>query len=183
MIDTHPFVRLSLRALPLSALVPRAGLEPARPRLRTQDFKSCASTNSATPADANPRSPTRLRRTVLNGRIRDQRRRSDSNRCIEVLQTSPLATWVRRRAARRVNKTPPPGGMEGGGAVFTSACKEKSPRCDYREPPCPATPGQSGKRDSNPRHQPWQGCALPTELFPHYGAKDTNTPPHVQGAL
>ena len=25
----------------------------------------------------------------------------------------------------------------------------------------------SGKRDSNPRHQPWQGCALPTELFPH----------------
>src|SRR5688572_13396164 len=26
--------------------------------------------------------------------------------------------------------------------------------------------GQSGKRDSNPRPQPWQGCALPTELFP-----------------
>ena len=26
----------------------------------------------------------------------------------------------------------------------------------------------SGKRDSNPRPQPWQGCALPTELFPHY---------------
>ena len=25
----------------------------------------------------------------------------------------------------------------------------------------------SGKRDSNPRHQPWQGCALPAELFPH----------------
>ena len=25
----------------------------------------------------------------------------------------------------------------------------------------------SGKRDSNPRPQPWQGCALPTELFPH----------------
>ena len=24
----------------------------------------------------------------------------------------------------------------------------------------------SGKRDSNPRPQPWQGCALPTELFP-----------------
>jgi Protein kinase domain len=27
---------------------------------------------------------------------------------------------------------------------------------------------ESGKRDSNPRPQPWQGCALPTELFPHY---------------
>ncbi len=26
--------------------------------------------------------------------------------------------------------------------------------------------GLSGKRDSNPRHQPWQGCALPTELLP-----------------
>ncbi len=26
----------------------------------------------------------------------------------------------------------------------------------------------SGKRDSNSRPQPWQGCALPTELFPLY---------------
>ena len=26
----------------------------------------------------------------------------------------------------------------------------------------------SGKRDSDPRPQPWQGCALPTELFPQY---------------
>src|SRR2546425_7403556 len=25
---------------------------------------------------------------------------------------------------------------------------------------------ESGNRDSNPRPQPWQGCALPTELFP-----------------
>ena len=25
----------------------------------------------------------------------------------------------------------------------------------------------SGKRGSNPRPQPWQGCALSTELFPH----------------
>ena len=25
----------------------------------------------------------------------------------------------------------------------------------------------SGKRDSNSRHSPWQGDALPTELFPH----------------
>ena len=25
---------------------------------------------------------------------------------------------------------------------------------------------KSGKRDSNSRPQPWQGCALPTELFP-----------------
>ncbi len=26
----------------------------------------------------------------------------------------------------------------------------------------------SGKRDSNSRPQPWQGCALPTELFPQF---------------
>ncbi len=25
----------------------------------------------------------------------------------------------------------------------------------------------SGRRDSNPRHPPWQGGALPTELRPH----------------
>jgi hypothetical protein len=29
------------------------------------------------------------------------RRRADSNRCIEVLQTSPLTTWVRRRQLDR----------------------------------------------------------------------------------
>ena len=29
----------------------------------------------------------------------------------------------------------------------------------------------SGKRDSNPRHQPWQGCALPTELFPRLASQ------------
>ena len=29
----------------------------------------------------------------------------------------------------------------------------------------------SGKRDSNSRPQPWQGCALPTELFPQFSLK------------
>ena len=28
----------------------------------------------------------------------------------------------------------------------------------------------SGRRGSNPRPQPWQGCALPTELLPHLSA-------------
>ena len=36
-------------------------------------------------------------------------------------------------------------------------------------PPCPGEADWSGKRDSNSRPQPWQGCALPTELFPHQG--------------
>ena len=30
----------------------------------------------------------------------------------------------------------------------------------------------SGKRGSNSRPQPWQGCALPTELFPHVAKYD-----------
>ena len=30
----------------------------------------------------------------------------------------------------------------------------------------------SEKRDSNPRPQPWQGCALPTELFSHFHLND-----------
>src|SRR6476469_10501267 len=34
---------------------------------------------------------------------------------------------------------------------------------------------ESGKRDSNPRPQPWQGCALPTELFPHERAEPFRT--------
>ena len=39
---------------------------------------------------------------------------------------------------------------------------------------------KSGKRDSNSRPQPWQGCALPTELFPHLcmsGKRDSNSRP------
>src|SRR5688572_18083161 len=38
----------------------------------------------------------------------------------------------------------------------------------------------SGKRGSNPRPQPWQGCALPTELFPpdtqRYERKNVSLP-------
>ena len=36
---------------------------------------------------------------------------------------------------------------------------------------------QSGKRDSNPRPQPWQGCALPTELFPR-SVRSESDPAH-----
>jgi hypothetical protein len=45
---------------------------------------------------------------------------------------------------------------------------------------CPNCLGQSGKRDSNPRHQPWQGCALPTELFPHCQHKYNTLPLFLQ---
>src|SRR6185437_4184786 len=39
------------------------------------------------------------------------------------------------------------------------------------------TPARSGKRDSNPRPQPWQGCALPTELFPRAAKYIERLPP------
>ncbi len=37
----------------------------------------------------------------------------------------------------------------------------------------------SGKRDSNSRPRPWQGRALPTELFPQFlsGKRDSNSRP------
>ena len=34
-------------------------------------------------------------------------------------------------------------------------------------------PLKSGKRDSNSRPRPWQGRALPTELFPHFYSERT----------
>ena len=48
------------------------------------------------------------------------------------------------------------------------------------------SPSTSGKRDSNPRPQPWQGCALPTELFPRCGQDFSTRPaaaqrPNMQG--
>ncbi len=66
-------------------------------------------------------------------------------------------------------KTPPPGGIGGGGATLKEevSFKLRDFRCVTGNPLVPNWSGQSGKRDSNPRHQPWQGCALPTELFPH----------------
>ena len=39
----------------------------------------------------------------------------------------------------------------------------------------------SGKRDSNSRPQPWQGCALPTELFPRLSYTRTNEILHRYG--
>src|ERR687898_2620963 len=42
------------------------------------------------------------------------------------------------------------------------------------------TAAKSGKRDSNPRPQPWQGCALPTELFPRSGEDFSARPAAAQ---
>ena len=51
------------------------------------------------------------------------------------------------------------------GSHRAEATSRKS-ECFFRLPASDFRPLESGKRDSNPRPQPWQGCALPTELFP-----------------
>ena len=95
-----------------------------------------------------------------------QRRRADSNRRIKVLQTSPLPLGY--VAVLYTPSRIKPRRLVGLGAAGSSirGSVDGEPRCSYLQAPCPAFTGQSGKRDSNPRHQPWQGCALPTELFP-----------------
>jgi hypothetical protein len=60
-----------------------------------------------------------------------------------------LTTWLRR----------PAGNAKGGGT-----------RRPFRREGPRASQSWSGKRDSNPRLRPWQGRALPTELFPRPGA-------------
>jgi hypothetical protein len=63
-------------------------------RAATQAFISAA-----------PKCPTVIEPGFLRRwrRFGKWRRRADSNRCIKVLQTSPLATWVRRHAHQQQN--------------------------------------------------------------------------------
>ena len=63
--------------------------------------------------------------------------------------------------------TPP---APGRGALRSQGTRARSLRTFQREKGEPfwfSLFSLSGKRDSDPRPQPWQGCALPTELFPH----------------
>ena len=42
---------------------------------------------------------------------------------------------------------------------------------------------KSGKRDSDPRPQPWQGCALPTELYNNTSEEEETRTPTTQLSL
>ena len=67
------------------------------------------------------------------------------------------------------------GGLGGGGRNrtgvhgFAGRCMTTLPPRRKQKGESALSPGVpwSGKRGSNSRPQPWQGCALPTELFPH----------------
>ena len=64
------------------------------------------------------------------------------------------------------------------GRTFRSS-RKKAKQKGERQSPFPLN-AWSGKRVSNSRPQPWQGCALPTELFPHFpgGASRSRTDLH-----
>lgn len=51
------------------------------------------------------------------------------------------------------------------------------PGAAHRLPQTPLKGDLSGKRDSNSRPQPWQGCALPTELFPQHSIHHPSSSP------
>ncbi len=58
------------------------------------------------------------------------------------------------------------------GAVVVAG-RQRSARNAERQPQGLSFIIWSGKRGSDPRPQPWQGCALPTELFPRWDCKYT----------
>ena len=117
-----------------------------------QDFKSCASSNSATPAlvtDTHRRIPS-----VHGARVHvvqshsgpSGEGRSEATTGFEPVHKGfadlSLTTWVRRRQSFHSSrssdkKTPPPGGIGGGGATLKRKCIYRNVRRDYRMPPCP----------------------------------------------
>ncbi len=82
-----------------------------------------------------------------------------------------LTTWVRRRCVscmpRRLPAIEKPRRLVGLGQRGYLNEEDKARDPLLRRPPVArGMLRQSGRRDLNPRHQPWQGCALPTELLP-----------------
>ena len=122
----------------------------ARDRNRTgtpflaRDFKSLVSTNFTTRAYRAPATSPGLQLRFGTSVLLNWRRGSESNR--------------RRRLCRPLHNhfaTPP--------------CKANNKQTKKGKPtikPSGFPHVWSGKRDSNSRPQPWQGCALPAELFP-----------------
>src|SRR3972149_6079997 len=99
---------------------------------------------------------------------------------MEVLQTSPLTTWVRRPdVPARVPALKLLAGPRGFEPRFTDP---KSAVLPLDEGPAGRACGgpvyvPGGRRDSTPRPSPWQGDALPTEPLP----LDDARPSHPRG--
>ena len=91
---------------------------------------------------------------------------------------------VRKRAPQRMPSIKSYGGgsrIRTGGKGFAGLCLTTWPLRRYekgRKRNRPSSKQWSGQRGSNPRPQPWQGCALPTEPCPlarkYYTQSDDN---------
>src|SRR5437867_10903467 len=82
------------------------------------------------------------------------RRRSESNRCIEVLQTSALPLGY-AAGPKSMYGTRWPKILPGGQGAVNRGLNGAG------RPPEGSRPTEwSGKRESNPRLQPWQGCKI-----------------------
>ncbi|MCD6025663.1 MAG: hypothetical protein K0R08_182 [Solimicrobium sp.] len=129
--------------------MPEAGIEPARPLFtKAADFKSDVSTNFTTRALFH----ALLRRllTRLHTSACLWRRGAESNRSKRLC-----------RPLHNLFATPPWSGIVSITTVFGIKRYNKK-----GSPPHASLLIWSGRRVSNSRPQPWQGCALPTELLP-----------------
>ena len=129
-------------------LVPGTGIEPVRPLCRiAADFKSAVSTNSTTRA----KRTTQLPPGTADAIDHFWRRDPESNRA------NRICNPVHNRFAIA--------------PVFLAVCRCCAPGTAPTKKGSLGFPFYgmwSGKRVSNSRPQPWQGCALPTELFPRF---------------
>ena len=133
-------------------MVPGTGIEPVRPLCRkAADFKSAVSTNFTTRAHDD---------------ILEQKRSAAPNG-----EACGKCGWRRdpesNRAARICN--PVHNRFAIAPMCFAPAdCKHRFAIDKKGKPQASLCGMWSGKRVSNSRPQPWQGCALPTELFPRF---------------
>ena len=139
-------------------MVPETGVEPVR-NFVAADFKSATSTNSVIPA------PKPMLRTLSGFRsVQTKKRKPAASFFLEF--------WSGRRVS---NSRPQPWQgcalptellpqMSGGARRNRTAVNGFAIRCIAT---LLSRHLWSGRRVSNSRPQPWQGCALPTELLPH----------------
>jgi hypothetical protein len=108
--------------------------------------------------------PAKLPRSDSRNRIKNWRRQADLNRRIAVLQTAPLTTWVCRPFQQiHLGLEPVPPANPG----LNEQAQAKAWACSFKPSGrlglglAPEENEWSGRRGSNPRLQPWQGCTLP----------------------
>ena len=143
------------------AVVPREGFEPTPPK-RGADFKSAASALSppGPVVSVEAEGQTQEKRPSLP-LIRIWRRRADSNRRIELLQSSALTTWLRRLRLGIITLLVPRRRFE-----LLRVCTHGPLKtaCLPIPPPRHGTLFWQEWEDSNPRPAVLETAALPAEL-------------------